>query len=82
MITLKLLCYLARGTFLVLEMSIFCAAGWVSAPALHPHLKGFSQMEGLEEGVEQSIHGGGNKQDESRWNIFGFMGNTEGGRGA
>ena len=79
MITLKLLCYLARGTFLVLEISIFCAAGWVSAP-LHPHLKGFSQME---EGVEQSIHGAGNKQDESRWNIFGFMGNTEGGeRGA
>ena len=44
---------------------------------LHPHLKGFSQMVGLDEGVEQSIHGGGNKQDESRWNIFGFMGNTE-----
>ena len=28
------------------------------------------------EGVEQSIHGGGNKQDESRWKIFGKMGNT------
>ena len=30
------------------------------------------------EGVEQSIHSGGNKQDESRWKIFGKMGNTEG----
>ena len=27
-------------------------------------------------GVEQFIHGGSNKQDESRWKLFGKMGNT------
>lgn len=28
--------------------------------------------------VEQSIHGGGNKQDEKRERIFGIVGNTGG----
>ena len=53
------------------EMSFVCAAGQDSPP----NLQGFSQMVGLEEGVEQSIHGGGDKQDESRWKFFGKMGN-------
>ena len=30
------------------------------------------------EGVGQSIYGGGIKQDESRWRLFGIMGNTRG----
>ena len=37
--------------------------------------QGFSQTVDLGEGVEQSIYGGGNKQDESRWKTFGKMGN-------
>ena len=52
-------CYLVRGTFLVWEMSIFYASGRDSPL----HLQGFSQTVGLGEGKEQSIHGGGNKQD-------------------
>ena len=32
---------------------------------------------GLGEGAGQSIHGGGNKQDEWRGNIFGKIGDTE-----
>ena len=43
-----------------------------------PHLQGFPQTVGLGGGVGQSIHGGGNKQDESRGNIFGKMGNAGG----
>ena len=39
---------------------------------------GFLQMVGLGDGLGQSMHGGGNKQDESKGNIFGIMGNTEG----
>ena len=35
-------------------------------------------MVSLGEGVGQSIHGRGNKQDESKGNIFGKMGNTGG----
>ena len=52
---------------------------WVGfSPSPHPHLQGLSQTVGLEEGVEQFIHRGGNKQDESRWKMFGKMGNTGG----
>ena len=35
-------------------------------------------MVGLGDGLGQSIYGGGNKQDESKGNIFGIMGNAEG----
>ena len=35
-------------------------------------------MVDLGEGVGQSIHGGGNKQDERRWKILGKMGNARG----
>ena len=35
-------------------------------------------MVGLGEGVEQSIHGGGNKQDKRTGKIFRRIGNTEG----
>ena len=58
-------------------MSIFCAAGRDSPPT-PPHLQGFYQTVGLGEGVEQSIHGGGNKQDENRWKMFGKMRYTGG----
>ena len=66
-------CYLARGIFLVWEMSIFCC--WAG---FSPHLEGFPHTVGLGEGVRQSINGGGNKQDERRGNTFGKMGNTGG----
>ena len=59
------------------EMSTFCATERNSPPYLHS----FSQMVGLGErveGVEQSTHGGGNKQHESRWKFFGKMGNAGG----
>ena len=58
---------------------------WVDSPPPSPpppyrlpHLQGFSQTVHLGEGVKQSIHGWGNKQDESGWKIFGKMGNTGG----
>ena len=51
---------------------------WCCWAGFSPHQQGFSQTIGLGEGVEQSIHGGGNKQDESRWKTFGKMGNTGG----
>ena len=41
------------------------------------HLQGFYQTV-FGEGVEQSIHDGGDKQYERSGNIFGKMGNTEG----
>ena len=59
------------------EHFLCCWVGFYP-PSPPPHLQGFSQTAGLEEGVQQSIHGGGNKQDESRWKFFGKMGNTEG----
>ena len=75
--------YLVRRIFLVWEMSIFCAVGGDSPspslsapPHTHTPSQGFSETAGLEEGVEQFIHGGSNKQDESRWKLFGKMGNT------
>ena len=47
-------------------MSIFFVAGRDSPPIYRVFPQG------------QSTHGGGNKQDESRWKIFGKMGNTQG----
>ena len=49
------------------------AAGCGSPPL--PHLQGFPQMICLGEGVGQSIHGGGNNQDESRGETFANMDN-------
>ena len=43
-----------------------------------PYLHSFLQMVYLWEGIGQSIHGRGNKQDESRANIFVKMENTWG----
>ena len=43
-----------------------------------PHLQGFSLMVGSGEGVGRFIHGGGNKQDKSRWKIFGKIENAGG----
>ena len=43
-----------------------------------PQSTGFSQTVGLGEGVGQSIHGGGNKQDARRGNIFGKIRNAGG----
>ena len=57
-------CYLVRGIFLVLEMNIFFIAGKES-----PHLHGFPKTVDFGEEIEQSIHGGGNKQNQRRWNI-------------
>ena len=37
-----------------------------------------AKMVGSREELGQSIHGGGNKQDERRGNIFGKMGSTGG----
>ena len=54
-------------------MSIFLLLGSDCPPSTR-----FSPKVGLGEGVEQSIHGGGNKQGEIRWNIFGKMGNRGG----
>ena len=56
---------------------LFCWAGF-SPPPLPLHLQGFCQTVGLGEGVEQSIYGAGNKQDESRLKIFDKMGNIGG----
>ena len=42
------------------------------------HLQGFLQTVGLGKEVGQSVHGGGNKQNERNGNIFGKMGNTRG----
>ena len=63
---------LVKRMFLAWEMGFFFCwwAGFFS------HLQGFPQMGGLGEGVEQPIHGGGNKQDKRRGNIYGKMGNT------
>ena len=41
-----------------------------------PHLKSFSQIVVLGKDIEQSIHGGVSKQDESRWKILRKMGNV------
>ena len=43
-----------------------------------PHLQGFPKTVGYGEGIGQSIHVGGNKQNERMGNIFGKMGNAEG----
>ena len=43
-----------------------------------PNLQGFSKTVGLGEGVGQSIHDGGNKQDARRGNIFGKIRNAGG----
>ena len=56
------------------EMRIFFAAGWDSPP----FYRVFHKIVGFGEVVMQSIQGRGNKQDESRWEIFGKMGNTGG----
>ena len=65
---------LVRGVFLVWEMSIFfcCWVGF-STPST-----GLPQTIGFGEGVRQSTHGGSNKQDKRRENIFGEMRNTGG----
>ena len=42
------------------------------------HLQSFLQTVGLEEQEGESIHSGGNKQNERRGNIFGKMGNKKG----
>ena len=65
----------AEGDFSDAGNEHFFAAGWGSPPL---DLQGFYQMVGLGEGVGQSIDGEGNKQDYSRGDIFGKMGNTEG----
>ena len=62
-----------RVIFLVLERSIFFAAGWDSPPIYRVSANG---MFGVR--VGQSIHGGDNKQDKSRGNIFSKMENTRG----
>ena len=49
---------------------ICCWAGFF------PHLHGFPQTVRFGECAGQSIHGGSNKQDERRGNIFGKMGDT------
>ena len=54
-------------------MSIFCH--WA---VFFLHLQVFPQTLGLEELSGQPIHGGDNKQDEKRKNIFGKMGDTGG----
>ena len=75
MITWKLL--FSEGNFFVVGNEyFFVVLGGILPPPFH--LQGFSQMVGLGEGVEHSIYGGGNKQDESRWKIFGKIGNTGG----
>ena len=50
----------------------FLAAGWDS-----PNIYRVSP-KGLAEGAQESIHGGGNKQDERNRNIFGKMRDTRG----
>ena len=47
--------------------------GWILPPST-----GFSPNSRFGGRIGQSIHGGGNKQDESRGNIFGKMGNAGG----
>ena len=54
----------------------FFGAG--NEPGFSPHLQSFPQAVGLVEGVGQSIHDGGNKQNERRRKFFGKMGNTGG----
>ena len=52
-------CYFVRVIFLVAEMNIFYF--W---PRFFFHPQGFLRTVGLGEGTGQSIHAGGNKQDE------------------
>ena len=59
------------------EMSILLCC-WVGFSPNPTPSTGFFPNGRFGEGVEQSVHGGGNKQDESRWKIFGKMGNTGG----
>ena len=60
------------------KQAVFVLLGGVLPPPLPLHLQGFCQTVGLGEGVEQSIYGAGNKQDESRLKIFDKMGNIGG----
>ena len=70
MITWKFL--FGEGDFFGAKHEHFLAPGRES-----PHIYRVP-LKGLGEGAGQSIHGGGNKQDERRGNIFGKMGDTGG----
>ena len=60
-------CYLVRRIFMMWKTGIFLLPGIILPP------KDFHRMVGLGEGIAHSIHGVGNKQHESRGNIFGKM---------
>ena len=63
-------CYLVRRIFLMWKTAIFLLPGGILNS---PPPKDFHRMVGLGEGIAHSIHGVGNKQHESRGNIFGKM---------
>ena len=59
-----------KGISLVWEMSIFMLLGWIRTPIYWVSSKGLVERAG------QSIHCGGNNQNERRGYIFNIIGDT------